>query len=119
MHSPVPGASSQAGYGVTDTMHSPLVEAHTSIADSGAVPRHQKPFSFIKTVPMQHVQSHYAEERSDLDRGEQLIPSVQPLSLNKAWLTQLTAPPFTPLISFTPESSCSSFDQPELAACTT
>lgn len=109
MHSPVPGASSHAGYGVTGTVHSPLVEMHPSIADSGAVPRHQKPFSFIKTVPMQHVQSHYAGERTDQGKGEQLAPSVQALPLNKAWLTQLTAPPFTPLISLTPESSCDSF----------
>lgn len=98
-------------------MHSPLAEVQTSIA-SGALPQHQKPVSFIKTVPMQHVHSHYAGERSDQDRGEQLTSSVQPLSLNQAWLNQLTAPAFTPLISLTPESSCSSFDQPELAACT-
>ena len=119
MRSPLPGYSSpQAGYGVMHAKHAPYSEVskHTHGADLGAVYPPQKPSSFIKTVPMQHVQSNYAEPLLGQGPAEQPTGSTQPHSLlpDKAWLTQLTVPAFIPLINLSPESSCSSVGQPEV-----
>ena len=115
--SPVSGSGSpQAGYSVSDTKHSAFVEVskqHTPGADLGAVHQPQQPFSFIRTVPMQHVQSNYAEPLLGQGSAEQLTASLQPFLPDKPWLTQLTAPAFMPLISLSPESSCSSMNQHE------
>ena len=119
MQSPILGFSSpQAGYSVNDTGHPHFVEVskqHTPVTDLGAVRQPEKHSSFIRTVPMQHVQSHYAEQWLDEDSApaKQPTANMQPFFPDKAWLTQLTAPAFLPLVSLSPESSCSSVGQPE------
>ena len=119
LRSPIPGCGSpQAGYSVSHTNFSPCGEVpvskqHTPEADLGAAHQPQKPSSFIRTVPMQHVQSNYPEPLLGQGSAEQPTASMQPFLPNKAWLTQLTAPAFMPLISLSPESSCSSVGQPE------
>ena len=63
--------------------------------------------SFIRTVPMQHVQSHYAENEPQTGSASQLA-STQHVLPEKAQLKQLKASAFVPLVSLSPESSTSS-----------
>ena len=63
--------------------------------------------SFIRTVPMQHVQSPYAEHEPHNTSVNQLA-SMQHVLPEKAWLQQLKASAFVPLISLSPQSSSSS-----------
>ena len=67
---------------------------------------------------MQHVQSNYAVPLLNQGPDEQPTASMQPFLPDKEWLTQLTVPAFIPLISLSPESSCSSVGQPELLPAT-
>ena len=111
-------SSPQAGYNVDDSGHPHFVDVskqHTPVTDLGAVRQPQKPSCFIRTVPMQHVQSHYAEQRLDQGPGpaKQPTANMQPFLPDEAWLTHLTAPAFMPLVSLSPESSCSSVGQAE------
>ena len=113
MRSPVLDSLSQAAYSINATKSSSVEvsKQRTPVAGLGTERQPQNQASFIRTVPMQHVQSHYAEQQYHQAPDEQLTASMQRLLPDKAWLTQLTTPAFMPLIGMSPESSCSSICQ--------
>ena len=116
--------------------HTPLsytAEAVTSLANktrskhahaigSQAAGINSQDGSFIKTVPMQHVQSHYASplhtlllppgfsQGRNVDSSASLANSAkQVLASDMQWQKPVTAQPFAPLLSLSPESSADSF----------
>lgn len=108
----MPAAVAQDSLGANGIKQAPFPEGRKHcdpMADMGAVPQPQH-FSFIRTVPMQHVQSHYTDQQSVVSSDEHQVTSIKCVVSGKAWRTQLTAAAFVPLMSLSPESSTSSVD---------
>lgn len=113
----MPAVVAQDGLGTNGIKQAPFPEGQkqrTPMADMAAVPQPLKHVSFIRTVPMQHVQSHYTDQQSVLSSDEHQVTSIKCVVPDKAWRTQLTTAAFVPLISLSPESSSSSVGQDSL-----
>ena len=77
---------------------------------------HGQDYTFIKTVPMQHVQSHYSSSfvqpntaTKAFDSGSNCMSHTGMQSQVK-WPAQVSAQPFAPLLSLSPESSSNSIN---------
>ncbi len=77
---------------------------------------HGQDYTFIKTVPMQHVQSHYSSSfvqpntaTKVFDSGSNCM-SHEGLQSQVKWAAQVSAQPFAPLLSLSPESSSNSIN---------
>lgn len=85
--------------------------------------KHGQDYTFIKTVPMQHVQSHYSSSivqpntTSQLCGSSSKCMSQEGLQTAVKWAAQVSAQPFAPLLSLSPESSSNTIDEtPSVAA---
>ena len=84
---------------------------------------HGQDHTFIKTVPMQHVQSHYCSSVVQPNTTCKVLGSSSNCMSHEGmqtvvkWAAQVSAQPFAPLLSLSPESSSNSIDAtPSVAA---
>ncbi len=80
-------------------------------------------WSFIKTVPMQHVQSHYTSSLLHPAQSSKVRVKSPAGQLDGSddysasqWQRKVTAQPFAPLLSLSPESSVDSLGADPLIA---
>ncbi len=77
---------------------------------------HGRDYTFIKTVPMQHVQSHYSTSVVQPNTTTKVFGSSSNCMIHEGlrsvvkWAAQVSAQPFAPLLSLSPESSSNSID---------
>ena len=91
--------------------------AVTAAAAAAAAPVCGSSESFLRTVAMQHVQSHYAEQSLGKHASVQKSAGMQPMSILHSVPLHLAVPSFVPLLAVSPESSCSSISQGDPEPC--
>ncbi|DBB04723.1 TPA: hypothetical protein ACH3X3_010027 [Trebouxia sp. C0006] len=78
--------------------------------------KHGQDYTFIRTVPMQHVQSHYSSSVVQPNTATKVFDtslkcmSHESLQSEVKWAAQVSAQPFAPLLSLSLESSSNSID---------
>ena len=78
--------------------------------------KHGQYYTFIRTVPMQHVQSHYSSSVVQPNTASKVFNtssncmSHEGLQSEVKWAAQVSAQPFAPLLSLSLESSSNSID---------